>query len=130
MAVAVRAAEQAFRRTTIWCLAATAALGVAFLTVKGFEYRDDIAKGLVPGPHFALEPAATQIFWAFYWIMTGIHAIHLTIGIGVVAVVIALAAGRHVALASPTFEGVALYWHLVDLIWVILLPLLYLVGRT
>jgi cytochrome c oxidase subunit 3 len=130
MAVASRAAERNVRRVTIACLAATVALGVAFLTVKGFEYRDDIAKGLVPGPHFPLHPAETQIFWAFYWVMTGVHAIHLMIGIGVVSTMTVLLSRETIAPESPMFEGGALYWHLVDIIWVVLLPLLYLLGRN
>ena len=130
MAVAERGAQQGFRRMALWCLGATALLGMAFLVSKGFEYRDDISKGLFPGPDFPLHPAETQIFWAFYWVMTGVHAIHLTIGIGVVTTVMVLLWQRSTPPESPVFEGVALYWHLVDVIWVILLPLLYLVGRT
>jgi cytochrome c oxidase subunit 3 len=130
MAIAVRAAERELRRATVICLLATLALGACFLVVKGFEYRDDIAKGFVPGPHFSLQPAQTQIFWAFYWVMTGVHAIHLTIGIGAVSTITYLLVRRRVAPESPMFEAVALYWHLVDVIWVVLLPLLYLVGRN
>lgn len=130
MAVAERGAQQGFRRVVLWCLAATALLGAAFLVTKGFEYRDDISKGLIPGLNFPLHPAQTQLFWAFYWVMTGVHAIHLTIGIGVVTAVMILLWRQDRSPESPIFEGVALYWHLVDVIWVILLPLLYLVGRT
>jgi cytochrome c oxidase subunit 3 len=130
MAVAERGAQEGFRRMALWCLGLTALLGTAFLVSKGFEYHDDISKGLVPGPGFPLHPAQTQIFWAFYWVMTGVHAIHLTIGIGVVTTVTVLLWRRSMQPASPAFEGVALYWHLVDVIWVILLPLLYLVGRA
>jgi cytochrome c oxidase subunit 3 len=130
IAVGSRAAEHNVRRVTIACLAATVALGLAFLTVKGFEYRDDIAKGLVPGPHFPLHPAETQIFWAFYWVMTGVHAIHLIVGICVVSTMTALLYRQSIAPESPMFEGAALYWHLVDIIWVVLLPLLYLLGRN
>ncbi len=130
MAVAARAAEGGIRRTAIVCLLATLALGAAFLAVKGFEYRDDIAKGLVPGPHFALQPSQAQIFWAFYWVMTGVHAFHLTIGIGVVSTITYLLARGRVTSKSPMFEATALYWHLVDVIWVGLVPLLYLIGRN
>ena len=72
MAVAERAALAGFRRLALWCLGATVLLGCAFLVCKGFEYADDIAKGLFPGPGFPLHPAQTQIFWAFYWVMTGV----------------------------------------------------------
>jgi cytochrome c oxidase subunit 3 len=130
MAVAVRAAENKMRRLTFWCLVATASLGTLFLIAKGFEYHDDIVNRLVPGPGFKLHEQGAEIFWAFYWIATGIHAIHLTVGIVIVATVATMLHWRDAPLAGPKYEGVALYWHLVDIIWIILLPLLYLVGRA
>lgn len=130
MAVAVRATEQAMRRMAFWCLVATALFGLAFLAVKGFEYHDDIVKGMVPGPAFPLHVPGAELFWTFYWIMTGVHAIHLTIGIGAVTTLTTLLERRRLPLDSPAYEGVALYWHLVDIIWVVLLPLLYLIGRA
>ena len=130
MAMAVKASEAGFRRMTLWCLTITAALGLTFLVIKGFEYHSDIEKGLWPGPGFPLRPAPTQLFWAFYWIATGIHAVHLTIGIGIVTTITLRLARGTLPVEATTFEGVALYWHLVDTIWVILLPMLYLVGRA
>jgi heme/copper-type cytochrome/quinol oxidase subunit 3 len=130
MAMAVKGAEQGFRRMTIWCLVATVTLGLAFLVVKGFEYNSDLDRGLWPGPNFALHPAPTQLFWAFYWITTGLHAVHLSIGIGIVSVVTFRLVRRLMPVRASAFEGVALYWHLVDTIWVLLLPMLYLVGRA
>lgn len=130
MAMAVKASEQGLRRMTLWCLTVTAALGLAFLVIKGFEYHADLEKGLWPGPNFPLHPAATQLFWAFYWIATGIHAVHLTVGIGIVAVVILELKRRRLPVEATRFEAVALYWHLVDTIWIFLLPMLYLIGRA
>jgi cytochrome c oxidase subunit 3 len=130
MAVAVHAAEKGLRRMTIGCLTATAIFGLGFLIVKGFEYHSDIEKGLWPGPAFPLHPASTQLFWAFYWVATGLHAVHLTIGIVIVAVVTIQLARRVLTPQATTFDGVALYWHLVDTIWIILLPMIYLVGRS
>lgn len=130
MAVAVRAADAGVRRMTVWCLVLTAALGTAFLVVKGLEYHEDFVEHLVPGPSFALTPAPTQIFFALYWIMTGVHAVHLTVGIGVVATLVVQTWRRVIPIEATTFQGAALYWHLVDVIWIILLPLLYLVGRA
>ena len=130
MAMAVHGSEHGFRRMTICCLVATVTFGLAFLTVKGFEYHSDLEHGLWPGPNFSLHPASTQLFWAFYWIVTGLHAVHLSIGIGIVSVVTFRLARGLLPLRATTFEGVALYWHLVDTIWILLLPMLYLVGRT
>jgi cytochrome c oxidase subunit III len=130
MTVALRAATARFRDLTLICLGATAALGAAFLVCKGLEYHDDLAKHLVPGPDFPLSPPATQMFWGLYWIMTGIHAIHLTAGIGVVLVVFALFKRDVIPIQGSTMEGLALYWHFVDSVWIVLYPLIYLVGRT
>ncbi|ALN72606.1 cytochrome c oxidase subunit 3 family protein [Aureimonas sp. AU20] len=131
MAVADKAAEQMRKRETILCLALTAAFGLGFLVVKLFEYREDIAERLVPGPHFALTEPGAQLFFGFYWVMTGIHAIHLTIGIVIVLITIwrirrgSLAYGR-----SGFLPSLGLYWHLVDVVWIFLFPLLYLGGRA
>jgi cytochrome c oxidase subunit 3 len=131
MAVAAKAAEVDKRRLTIWCLAATVALGLVFLVFKGFEYADDIEKNLVPGVNFALKEPAAQIFFALYWVMTAIHAIHLSIGLGLVGRLAAFGAlGRVQLRENPQVEVTALYWHLVDVIWIILYPLIYLMGRS
>lgn len=132
MAVASQAAERGlFRRLTLGCLAATAALGFAFVLVKGFEYREDIEKHLVPGAHFALEQAPAQIFFAFYWLVTVIHAIHLSVGIGLVTRLLAKGWRDPDFLpVNPQVEVTGLYWHLVDLVWVFLYPMLYLPGRS
>jgi cytochrome c oxidase subunit 3 len=131
MAVAAQAAEADLRRLTLWCLGATIALGLLFLVLKGFEYAEDIEKNLVPGSHFALSEPAAQIFFALYWIMTAIHAIHLTIGLGLVGrLLVSGALGRVQLRENPQIEVAALYWHLVDIIWIILYPLIYLMGRS
>jgi cytochrome c oxidase subunit 3 len=132
MAVAAQAASTKadFRRLIVGCLAATAALGIAFLIVKGFEYREDFAKHLVPGSDFALPQPAAQIFFALYWTITGVHAIHLAIGIMLVLRLTLLGALRRLPLrCNPQVEVTALYWHLVDIIWVFVYPLIYLPGR-
>ena len=129
MTIAERAAVEGLRRLTITCLLVTAALGTAFLVVKGFEYAEDISKGLLPGPDFPLHPASTQLFWGLYWIMTGVHAIHLTVGIGVVLLLTALISRATIPLQTSASEVISLYWHLVDVIWVTLYALLYLPGR-
>jgi cytochrome c oxidase subunit III len=127
--MAERAAAGEQRRLAVTCLLATAALGMAFLAVKGFEYREDIAKGLLPVPAFPLHPPSTQLFWGLYWVMTGVHAIHLAIGVGVVLVLATLIGRRVVPLRTPASEVVSLYWHFVDVVWVTLFALIYLPGR-
>jgi cytochrome c oxidase subunit III len=129
MTMAERAASHGLRRLMTTCLLLTAALGTVFLVVKGFEYSDDVGKGLVPGPQFPLHPASTQLFWALYWIMTLVHAIHLTIGIGAVLLLMALISRDAIPLRTPASEVISLYWHLVDVIWVTLYALIYLPGR-
>ncbi|GEP09044.1 Cytochrome c oxidase subunit 3 [Methylobacterium gnaphalii] len=130
--VASRAAEHdGLRRLTLWCLAATAALGLAFLVVKGLEYREDIEKHLVPGPRFALAQAPAQLFFGFYWLSTGVHAIHLSIGIGLVGRLIGKGLRDHEWLVGNAQVEIALlYWGFVDVVWIFLYPALYLAGRA
>jgi cytochrome c oxidase subunit 3 len=130
MTVALRASAARLRRVTLYCLAMTMILGIGFLVCKGLEYRDDLRQGFFPGAGFPLADPPTQLFWTLYWIMTGIHLIHLTAGILVVAVVAALFWRRVLPVQDSTMEGVATYWHFVDTVWLVLYPLLYLVGRS
>jgi cytochrome c oxidase subunit III len=131
-AAASRASEHAaLTRLTRWCLVATTLLGLAFLAVKGMEYREDIAGHLVPGAGFKLPEAAAQLFFGFYWLSTGIHGIHLAIGIGLVARLIVIG-WRHPDRLSgnPQVEVTLLYWGFVDMVWLFLYPALYLAGRS
>jgi cytochrome c oxidase subunit III len=99
--------------------------------LKGFEYAEDLRKNLWPGPNFALKAPAAQLFFALYWILTGIHAVHLTIGLGLIGRLVVMGARRRIQLReNPQVEVTALYWHLVDVIWIILYPLIYLMGRS
>ena len=129
MTLAVRAAKIADRDFAARLLAQTAALGVIFLVIKGFEYRGDLEHHLYPAFDFALGENAAQIFWAFYWIMTGLHALHLAIGIGLVTRLAWLVRGDRLSLQSPQLETTSLYWHLVDAFWIVLFPVLYIMGR-
>ncbi len=131
IAIAGRAARAGFGPMAWRLLIATMALGLLFLVLKGFEYREDIAKHLVPGDGFALAQGGAQLFFSFYWVMTGIHAVHV-IG-GLVAVCrLVIASRRNTAWlsGSASEDATALYWHLVDVIWIVLYPLLYLTGRA
>ena len=128
MAIAERATKEGLVGLARPMLAITIALGVAFLVVKGFEYRSDIEKHLVPGADFPIVAIGASQFWAFYWTVTVVHACHLTIGLGLVLRLLLIPRDR-LACRWTTAEGTALYWHLVDVVWVLLYPLLYLVGR-
>lgn len=131
IAVAGRAAQAKLFRLARILLAATFLLGLLFLVLKGFEYREDIARHLVPGPGFALAAGGAQLFFSFYWVMTGLHACHVTGGLA--AIMRLLIASRRAPAwlaGSSSQEATALYWHLVDVIWVVLYPLLYLTGRA
>lgn len=108
--------------------AATLALGVTFLVVKGFEYSKDLTEHLFPGPDFPLTARGASQFWAFYWFATVVHATHLTIGLGIVGRLLLIRV-RQLPEEWIAAEGTALYWHLVDVVWVFLYPLLYLAGR-
>jgi cytochrome c oxidase subunit 3 len=136
VAVAVAAGAHRRRRLVAPLLLGAAALGIAFLAVKGVEYRHDWTAGLFPGPAFQLgsnaKPApGAELFYMLYFTMTGVHALHLVIGIVWLCV---LAVGSRRAplrwCAAPRLEVAGLYWHFVDVVWIFLYPLLYLVART
>ena len=130
VALAVAAKEHEQDRWVARCLWLTAALGLVFLAIKGIEYTNDWHERLIPGSGFALAgtPGAEQ-FFVLYFLTTGLHAVHLSIGIGVMA---AFARGvrRSGSWAHPPrLQVAALYWHFVDVVWICLYPLLYLVQR-
>jgi cytochrome c oxidase subunit 3 len=112
----------------------TAAIGVVFMCLKGFEYYRDFAEHMtpfLPWRTYALEgDPASRLFTDLYFITTGLHAIHLTIGISVVSVMAWLATRegflqRH----QNRIEITGLYWHFIDLIWIVVFPTLYLLNR-
>jgi cytochrome c oxidase subunit 3 len=111
---------------------ATALLGLAFLAIKGYEYYDHFHHGIFPGGHghwFTEKPRdiGAAAFWTLYFAMTGLHAIHVIVGVGVLTV-LAWLVNEHRVLSEAPFalENGALYWHLVDIIWLFLWPLFYL----
>lgn len=131
VALAVEAAAHAQRRLVPRFLWGAVLLGCVFLVIKGFEYRKDWVDGLVPGPHFALAEPGAQTFFMLYFTATLLHAVHMVVGI--FALGLYARHGRHPRsewLRSSRLETVGLYWHFVDVVWVGLYPLLYLVGRS
>ncbi|HEY1663551.1 MAG TPA: cytochrome c oxidase subunit 3 family protein [Verrucomicrobiae bacterium] len=131
MALAVHSAAKSHRPQIFRWLVATIFLGVAFLVIKGFEYHKDISDHLVPGVNFdpALPPQSQIFFW-LYWTMTGLHAIHVIVGLGILSMMSWLARrGSFSAAYHTPLRLAGLYWHFVDIVWLYLFPLLYLVER-
>jgi cytochrome c oxidase subunit III len=134
MALAVHAARLGERRALVVWLGLTVALGSAFLAIKAVEYRFDFLEHLVPVLDFRYtgpQPDQVELFFYLYFFITGVHALHVLIGIGCIAT-IAVMASR--AVFSPAYftpvDVTGLYWHLVDVIWLFVFPILYLVSRS
>lgn len=139
MALAVYATHTGQRSLQVRWLLLTAALGAAFMVLKAIEYYSDYRDWLVPVMRFnpndarwlnaGADPQRVQLFLMFYYIMTGLHAVHLTVGIGLV---LWLAHRAHRGAYDPEHyipvEVTGLYWHFVDVVWIFLLPILYLAG--
>jgi cytochrome c oxidase subunit 3 len=134
MALAVRAAQTSQpARTQVKWLVWTMILGTGFLGIKVIEYTDKFTHHLVPGPNFqwtGLYPKPAEQFYSLYFAMTGLHALHMIIGIGIMAVITYMAWRKTFDSEYYTpVEVAGLYWHFVDIVWIFLFPLLYLIGR-
>jgi cytochrome c oxidase subunit III len=133
MALAVYSAETDRRKPLIRFLLLTIVLGLAFLGIKFYEYYTKFEEYLVPGSSFKFDgPLASQaeIFFSFYFAMTGMHAVHMIVGIGLLtALIVQARRGRFSAIYHTPVELTGLYWHFVDIVWIFLFPLLYLLGR-
>lgn len=138
MALAVRAAQMGKRGQLIFLLLLTMTFGAAFLGIKGFEWSTEIREGLFPGPHFSfvipdprgIDTQKVELFFLLYFAMTALHGIHMLIGLAVMAVLAFKAwRGRYTTGNSAAIEVAGLYWHFVDIVWIFLFPLLYLVGH-
>jgi cytochrome c oxidase subunit III len=136
MALGVREAHLSRARPAAVMLALTLLLGMVFLGIKFYEYYHKVEEGLAPVLHLPFQyhgedSRAAQVFLGLYFGMTGVHALHMIIGIGVLAILIAkvVRSGCDAGQALSV-EIIGLYWHFVDLIWVFLFPLLYLIDRS
>jgi cytochrome c oxidase subunit 3 len=132
MALAVRSAQIGSRKGQIVNLILTILLGSVFLVIKFFEYKEKFELHLVPGPHFDMTlPDANhqQLFFSLYFMLTGVHAAHMIVGIGLMFVMLVMAVrGTFSAEYYTPVEISGLYWHFVDIVWIFLFPLLYLLG--
>jgi cytochrome c oxidase subunit 3 len=133
MALAVRAGEKGRRDHINLFVIVTLLLGSAFLVIKGFEYHHKWVEHHVPGPWFHFEgPWAREahIFFILYFLMTGMHALHMVIGAGImITLLVWNRQGRFSKRYYAPVEMSGLYWHFVDIVWIFLFPLLYLVSR-
>ena len=154
MAMGVWCAETRQRRGLVLSLALTFVLGLVFLGIKGIEYSEKIEKHHVPGANYSLQsfmdPQSdpviyaeyhdkalpldmarhTEIYFSLYFVMTGMHALHMIIGIGILGFMIYRArAGAYTAGHVTFVENFGLYWHFVDIVWIYLFALLYLISR-
>jgi cytochrome c oxidase subunit 3 len=133
MALAVRGGQMGSSRATAGFLVLTIVLGTVFLVIKGFEYHHKFVEHHIPGPAFRFEGAGAthaEMFFVLYFAMTGLHALHMVVGVTLLGALVLLAwRGAYTAENHNFLEGAGLYWHFVDLIWIFLFPLLYLVGR-
>ena len=133
MALAVRSAQTNNKKATVALLGVTFLCAAAFLVVKYFEYSAKFEHGYLPGKNFTghgfAHPKEASIFFAVYFMMTGVHGVHVVIGMGLILwIMLKAQKGEFSSRYYAPVEGVGLYWHLVDLVWIYLFPLLYLVG--
>lgn len=134
MALAAYAAESFQRKKVVVLLAATMVLGSIFLGIKGMEYHHKYIHGLMPLLGLPFEWHGTssghaEMFFDLYFLMTGVHALHMIIGLGVLLVLLVKASrGGLLGDFSAPVRITGLYWHFVDIVWVFLFPLLYLIG--
>jgi cytochrome c oxidase subunit 3 len=119
-------------RIAVWWLAASILLGLVFLGIKGVEYGMHIHEGITPGAGYhneAMPGPGPQLFFRLYYLLTGLHALHVTAGLVVLGwLLVRCRAGAYSAERHVTLEMGGLYWHTIDIIWIFLWPLLYLTG--
>lgn len=134
VAWAVTAAKLGLGRLACGLLVAAALLGALFLALKGYEYRQEYHERLVPAVNFAFDLAhyrGAALFFIFYFIATGLHAVHVAVGIVVLAAVARRArTGAYCADYHAPITVAGLYWHFVDVVWIFLFALIYLPGRS
>jgi cytochrome c oxidase subunit 3 len=134
MALGVRAAQtNSPAKTQVTWIILTMCLGATFLVVKFFEYKEKFEDLIVPGPYFDTSkwehPAGVEMFYSLYFCMTGLHALHMIIGLGIMTWLLVTALkDRYDSDYYTPVEVAGLYWHFVDIVWIFLFPLLYLIG--
>lgn len=132
--LAVRAVKLDQRRVATWLMAGTAALGIVFLAIHGYEYYSEYQEHLIPGINFdqtGPHAHAVELFYCLYYFITGFHTLHLLIAIILVMVLtLRVARDTYGPGRYTTLELTAMYWHLVDIVWIFVYPVIYLLGRS
>jgi cytochrome c oxidase subunit III len=137
MALAIWSAQINRRKLIVLFLLITMAFGLTFLGIKTVEYKEKFAHHLVPGPHFhyvcppgePCHPEQAEVFFSLYFCMTGLHALHMIVGVGLLSYLLLPSwQGRYTSEWHNPLECIGLYWHFVDIVWIFLFPLLYLIG--
>lgn len=129
VAASITAIRQARKALAMACLAGAMALGLLFLANKYVEWGHKIHLGIYPNsPHLLAGPPGETMFYSLYYVITGLHGIHIIIGLTLLAIsAVLVTRGRIVAGNDAVLENCGLYWHLVDLIWIFIFPLFYLI---
>lgn len=133
VACAVDALQNNARRICLTLLAAAIFLGLTFLGLKALEYAGEYRRHLIPGVDFVFDGSlanGVDLFFVFYFVATGIHAIHMLVGIGVLGTLALLLRKSGNTRHRTALRSAALYWHFVDVIWIFLFALIYLPGRS
>ncbi len=142
VALGVRAAQMGKQKLLIILLLLTMVFGLAFLAIKGVEWYQKYEEHHIPGntfnvddliqkyPGIHIDPAHSQIYFSLYFALTGLHALHMIIGLGIFTFLTYYAwRGRYTPEYHTPVEIGGLYWHFVDIVWIYLFPLLYLIDR-
>jgi len=142
VALSVRAAQLGKQKLIVILLILTLLFGLAFLGIKGYEWHEKFVEHHIPGSSFSfdepmpghpeakIDPRHAQIFFSLYFAMTGMHALHMIIGVGIFSVLIFMSwRGRFTPEYHTPIEIGGLYWHFVDIVWIYLFPLFYLIDR-
>ena len=129
VAASIAAIQRGQRKLSMVLLMATMALGLLFLVNKGFEWGTKINHGIYPNsPRLLARTKGEILFFGLYYIMTGLHGLHVLIGVGVLSAMLILIAKDEInQMRFAPLENSGLYWHLVDIIWIFLYPLFYLI---
>ncbi|MTI88926.1 MAG: cytochrome c oxidase subunit 3 family protein [Balneolaceae bacterium] len=131
VAMAIRSAQKNQTKGLKINLLITIALACVFMVIKGFEYSHKFHLGIFPGEYYTftgIEHPQANIFFSIYYMLTGVHALHVLVGIGLITwIYLRARKGEFSSEYYTPVEITGLYWHLVDLIWIFLFPLLYLI---